>query len=405
MDATTQDAGIRAEFADDAKRFFRTALIGNLLLIPTFGFYRFWLTTDIRRHLWSHTRVGGEAFEYTGRARELLIGFLIALAILVPLYIGYFILSIEAERWKAFASVPFGLVIYVLAHYGTYRARRYRATRTIFRGIRLWMTGSGWSYAGRAILWDVLTALSLGLALPWRAALLERFKMCHTHFGDLEGSFAGTGWGFFKRGWWLWLLFMLPLTAMLFFGAVAAFDMFEEGSLPSEQGAAIAIGFAVLLWLPVLMFGFPLYRAIEMRWWLEGIRFGDVAMTSSLRKRDILWCYVKAAMIGGVTLSVLGIFLQVGMQSAGVSFEDLKPPQPPSITMMAILVGFYMISLLALGIISLQFVIRGIWRAATDSIVVFNVAALDDVAARGAAAGSVGEGLADALDFGAGIGV
>lgn len=406
MDATTQDAGVRAEFVDDAKRFFRTALIGNLLLIPTFGFYRFWLTTDIRRHLWSHTRLGDDAFEYTGRARELLIGFLIALAILVPLYIGYFILSIEAERWKAFASVPFGLVIYVLAHYGTYRARRYRATRTIFRGIRLWMTGSGWSYAGRAILWDVLTSLSLGLALPWRAAALERFKMRHTHFGDLQGSFAGTGWRFFKRGWWLWLLFTLPLTAMLFFGAVAAFDMFEEGSLPAERDAAVAtIGFAVLLWVPVLMFGFPFYRAIEMRWWIEGVRFGDVAMTSGLRKRDILWCYVKAAMIGGVVMGVLGILLQVGMQSAGVSLEDLKPPQTPSVTMMAIVVGFYMISLLALGIVSLHFVTRGIWKAATDSILVFNVTTLDDVAARGAAAGSVGEGLADALDFGAGIGV
>lgn len=407
MDATTQDAGVRAEFVDDAGRFFRLALTGNLLQIPTFGFYRFWLTTDIRRHLWSHTRLGGDAFEYTGRARELLIGFLIALAILVPLYIGYFILSIEAERWQAFASVPFGLVIYVLAHYGTYRARRYRATRTIFRGIRLWMTGSGWSYAGRAILWDIVTALSLGFALPWRAAALERFKMRHTHFGDLEGSFAGTGWVFFKRGWWLWLLIVAPPILMLVFGAAVLFQLYVlmEEVEPSETFNAAAMSLAFLLWIPALMFGYPLYRAIEMRWWLQGVRFGDVAMTSGLRKRDILWCYGKAMLVGGVTMGVLGILLQVGMQSAGVSLEDLRPPQTPSVTMMAIMVGFYMISLLALGIVSLQFVTRGIWQAATDSILVFNVATLDDVAARGAAAGSVGEGLADALDFSAGIGV
>ncbi len=242
--------------------------------------------------------------------------------------------SIEAERWQAFASVPFGLVIYVLAHYGTYRARRYRATRTTFRGVRLWMTGSGWSYAGRAILWDIVTVLSLGLALPWRAALLERFKMRHTHFGDLEGSFAGTGWGFFKRGWWLWLLFLLPLTACCFL------ERLPRSTCPRRRfagrrnrTAAASIGFAVLLWLPVLMFGFPLYRAIELRWWLEGIRFGDVAMTSTLRKRSILWCYVKAMLVGGVTMGVLGILLQVGMQSAGVSLEDLRPPQTPSVTM------------------------------------------------------------------------
>src|SRR5689334_15439986 len=102
MDATTQQAGLRATFTGNARQFFRTALIGYLLQIPTFGFYRFWLITDIRRHLWSHTRIGDESLEYTGRARELLIGFLIALAILTPLYVGYFLLGIEAELWQAF---------------------------------------------------------------------------------------------------------------------------------------------------------------------------------------------------------------------------------------------------------------------------------------------------------------
>jgi hypothetical protein len=181
--------------------------------------------------------------------------------------------------------------------------------------------------------------------------------------------------------------------------------MLEEGSLPSEQGAAATIGFALLLWLPVLMFGFPLYRAIAMRWWIEGVRFGDVAMTSGLRKRSILWCYARAWLIGGVATGVFGILLQVGMQSAGVSFEDFKPLEPPPVGVMAILIGFYMIILLAMAVIMLQFVTRGIWQVTTDSIIVFNVAALDTVAARGAAAGSLGEGLADALDFGAGIGV
>jgi hypothetical protein len=34
------------------------------------GFYRFWLATDIRRHLWSHTSVNGDAPEYTGTRRS-----------------------------------------------------------------------------------------------------------------------------------------------------------------------------------------------------------------------------------------------------------------------------------------------------------------------------------------------
>jgi uncharacterized membrane protein YjgN (DUF898 family) len=52
----------------------------------TAGFYRFWLSTDIRRSLWANTSIDGDTLEYTGTAKELLLGFLFALAILVPVY-------------------------------------------------------------------------------------------------------------------------------------------------------------------------------------------------------------------------------------------------------------------------------------------------------------------------------
>ena len=74
-------------FSGRAGEFFKILLKGGLLQVPTFGFYRFWLITQIRRHLWANTRIGDEAFEYTGTAKEILICFLIALAILVPIYI------------------------------------------------------------------------------------------------------------------------------------------------------------------------------------------------------------------------------------------------------------------------------------------------------------------------------
>jgi hypothetical protein len=39
-----------------------------LLELITFGFYRFWLTTDIRRHLWSHTEIDGSGWPYAARS-------------------------------------------------------------------------------------------------------------------------------------------------------------------------------------------------------------------------------------------------------------------------------------------------------------------------------------------------
>jgi Bacterial protein of unknown function (DUF898) len=45
------------------------------LELVTFSFYRFWLATNIRRHLWSNSAVTGDAREYPGTGHELLIGF------------------------------------------------------------------------------------------------------------------------------------------------------------------------------------------------------------------------------------------------------------------------------------------------------------------------------------------
>ena len=148
-------------FIGDRNEFIRLASRGAALELVTAGFYRFWLATDIRRHLWSNSMIDGDAAEYTGRGKELLIGFLFAMAILVPIYFIYFLITVEAERFKEFASIPLILAFYAFGQFAIYRARRYRLTRTIWRGVRFWMDGSGWAYAWRAVLWGFLVALRL----------------------------------------------------------------------------------------------------------------------------------------------------------------------------------------------------------------------------------------------------
>src|SRR3984957_4560470 len=108
-------------FVGDRSEFRRLVTRGAALELVTVGFYRFWLATDIRRHLWSNTLIDGDAAEYTGRARELLIGFLVAMAILVPIYLAYFLVGLEVERFKAFASIPLFLFFYLFGQFAIYR--------------------------------------------------------------------------------------------------------------------------------------------------------------------------------------------------------------------------------------------------------------------------------------------
>jgi len=384
----------RISFLSSRSEFRRLVMRGALLELITVGFYRFWLATDIRRHLWRNTSVGGDALEYTGAGKELLIGALLALAIFVPIYFVYFLIGIEAERMKAFASVPFGLFFYLFAQFAIYRARRYRLTRTIWRGVRFWMTGSGWSYAWRSFLWALLVAVTLGLALPWREAALERFKLRHSHYGDLAGRFDGTGWEFLKRGWGLWLLTL-----------VALFGPFVEAAVRGPRNMTVSAIAWFLLWVILLPFLYAAFKAVQWRWWISGIRFGELRFESDLRRRALLGLYWKV--IGWSVLLLIGISLWGGMVwvvalqmygVAGTTQQQIAVITQQIPVLVAFGFGYVMLALVA-GAIMRIYLIHDIWGRIAATTSVHNIAAAENVAVQGRAASALGEGFADSLDI------
>jgi len=396
-------------FSGRGGEFLKMLVAGSLFQIPTFGFYRFWLITRLRRHLWANTQVDGESFEYTGTGKELLIGFLIALAILAPLYIALFVISFVLEEQAAFASIPLVLILYVLAHFGSYRARRYRATRTVFRGVRFWMKGSGWAYAFRAILWDFANLFTLGLALPWAMASLERYRMRHTYFGSVQGDFSGSGWVLFKRGWWLWALSLLPIvavSAVAFLTTSAVAIMFFPHQADALEGSAW-IGALVMMIAGIALL--PLVTTIFTRWHIDGLRFGDVVVSSQLRTGTVYGLFFKMIFSSLGYALVLGIVIGIGAVVTGMFFQeallDLYLGEWTSGAMTVGILGAlaYLALLLGFGIIQRYFFGRGLWAAIVDTTSVSSLNSLSGAIAAGQQAGSMGEGLADALDFNVGI--
>ena len=201
----------KIRFLGKEASYWRLLVQGALLLICTLGIYRFWLTTDIRRFLWSNSEIAGDHLEYTGTARELLVGFLIAIAVLLPINALFFLAALDLGLIGKLSGVVAFLLLALLGQFAVYRARRYRLSRTVYRGVRFYQTGSGWVFACYALMWWGLIALTLGLAYPFAQASLERFKMRHTYYGDLPGYFEGSALSLFLRGFPLWLLVIGPL--------------------------------------------------------------------------------------------------------------------------------------------------------------------------------------------------
>jgi len=380
-------------FSGNRGDFFRLVARGIGLELVTFGFYRFWLATDIRRHLWSNTAIDGDGAEYTGRGKELLLGFLFALAILAPVYIAYFLVGIEAERYKAFASFPLFLFLYVFAQFAIYRARRYRLTRTVWRGVRFWMDGSGWAYAWRATLWGLLAALTLGLALPWREAALERYKMRHCHYGNLPARFEGSGSEFFKRGWWLWLIAVSPILASF----VAGLFRFVPGEPP--PGAKF-LPLVTLFWLLSAPFVYGAFKTVEWRWWISGIRFGEVSFQSDLSSGTQIALYWKVTgwflLITLLLAAYLFTFARLIAVTGDLAHTAAKLQASTSMQVAGV-VGYF-VYILALNIVMRVYLLRDLWTAVASSTTACDLESVADVAVRGDLADALGEGLGGGLD-------
>jgi uncharacterized membrane protein YjgN (DUF898 family) len=384
-------------FSGDRKEFFHLVARGSGLELITVGFYRFWLATDIRRHLWSNTQIDGDAAEYTGRGKELLIGFLFALAILVPVYLAYFLVSLEVSRLKAFASLPLLAFFYVFGQFAVYRARRYRLTRTVWRGVRFWMDGSGWAYALRAALWAMLAIVTLGLALPWREAALERYKMRHSYYGDLQGSFEGRGWEFFKRGWKLWLVALSP-----FILAVLAPLFRLIAGVP--RGGNVIVGLVMLIWFFLLPFLYGSFKAIEWRWWLSGIRFGTLRFESTLPEGALVGLYWKVIgwflLISTLFSSYLALCAGLVAGVNGAALAKFAAGHQQASMSMIVLVGIgYLALVLALNVVLRVYLTRDVWAGVLASTSVHGIEAAANVAAKGDLATALGEGIADGLDI------
>ena len=166
-----------------------------LLRLVTLGIYHFWGKTEVRRKIWSAVHLQQQPLEYTGLGKELFYGFVIIfLLILLPAYgvlIGIQLSLGDENPITIAAQLVFFIVIMYLIGVAQYRARRYRLSRTHWRGIRGSMAGSPWQYGWTALWTLALVPLTLGWITPWRDIKLSRHLTDDTRFGTTPMAFKG----------------------------------------------------------------------------------------------------------------------------------------------------------------------------------------------------------------------
>ncbi|WP_306261952.1 DUF898 family protein [Pararhizobium sp. IMCC21322] len=401
------------------------ALQGMLLTALTLGLYRFWYVTRVRKYFWAHTRIGNYPLEFTGHPVDLIVGFFMAVAILLPLYLGLFVVSLGLQNGVLAANLGAVLVVWFLSQFGLYRARNYRLTRMLWRGLRFRQGGSGIIYALLSTIWLVIGLASLGLLWPARRLALQAYKMRNTCFGNQTASFDASLTPLYRAGWPLFLGVALISTwtvwqfANIWQATPGTFDILDVlGSdlrNMSFEDTVRAIPFADILWVlsiagfafvAVLALAGPSYLAAETRHFAGATSFGVVRMNSKLTRSSLV-------AVWGRFLAILAVFSAVYLGLGAVLFgaflySDLPVGILDSATtrfwFFAALFLYYCIGFITYAVIHLVHLRFQLWRAIgnsmsfspTDPISSIAVGSAEELRRRD----GFGEGIADALDAG-----
>jgi len=188
----------RLSFHGSGGSLFRIHIVNVFLTIVTLGVYYFWGKVKVRRYLLHETEFEGDRFAYHGTGKELLIGFLKAVGVPImllnsaPTLLGwrmeYQILAIVLIYAITIVFIPVAVVV----------TRRYRLSRTSWRGIRFSFRGRMVEFIKLFVLGTLLTTITLGLYYPIFATRRYGFLTSYSYFGTQNAEFNGRGRDLFR---------------------------------------------------------------------------------------------------------------------------------------------------------------------------------------------------------------
>jgi uncharacterized membrane protein YjgN (DUF898 family) len=347
------------------------SFLNFFLTIVTLGIYGFWGRTEVRKRIWSSVRLAGEPLEYTGTGKELFLGFLFVLGVVfVPLMLigvgSQFAFGPKSPATFVVQAVLYALFFYLVG-VAMYRARRYRLSRTNWRGIRGALAGNSWGY-GWTSFWTFLLLPAVVLAIaavarlavgpsivghlvgspwlvsslllisligwlwlvPWRATKLYRHITNDMTFGNSPFSFVGSAGPLYARFIARWIgVVILAIATGAALWAAGVFDMFkqiaETRHLPPPRGrqpTGAELGWLIGILL-VASFLYSIitawYRAAQANILTAATRFEGVPLKLGIAAGGLIWLFVTNYLL---TMFSIGILKPVAEARAAKYFVE-----------------------------------------------------------------------------------
>ncbi len=240
----------RLTFLGKGGSLFGIYILNVFLTLVTFGIYSFWGRVKVRSYLMSQTEFEGDRLAYHGSGKELLLGFLKAMVVFgIPIVLLTALRDVldVGQLIKISAGLVVYLLIIFLVPFATVAARRYRMSRTSWRGIRFSFRGRVWDFFKVFVGGSILSTVTLSLYYPFFATKKYLFMTSHSYFGDEKFEFNGSGKDLFVS-FLLALVLTIPTLGLYWFWFLAKMErhFFNHTSFGTSRLESSVTGGALL---------------------------------------------------------------------------------------------------------------------------------------------------------------
>ena len=216
------------KFNGDHGQLVGLRIINNLLTAITLGIYYPWARAAYLKYIYGETEYLGTRFVFHGTGKEMFIGFIKVMGIVIGLYV-LLLLSVlsQVAAITILGILIFYIAILVLIPIAIHGSNKYRLSRTSWRGIHFGYRGNLKEFVKLYLVEILLTAITLGIYGSWMHVKVNKYIKSHTRFGNIEFSFEGDGTDLFLiklKGFFLTIL-TLGIYSFWYYKNLIAFEL------------------------------------------------------------------------------------------------------------------------------------------------------------------------------------
>jgi len=311
----------RLRFSGTGSGYFGIWIVNLLLTIVTLGIYSAWAKVRRLQYFYRHTELAGSSFDFHGSPVRILIGRILALALLLLYNYSIRLHSV----WTLVAIAALGVVMPWLLR-NSFRFRLYNAS---WRGTRFHFRGSAASAYRVFLLNGFLTVITIYLLAPFMHQRLKAYQHGNSYFGQTRFSFHARVGQFYR----VYLLVLLAIVAFIivigFAGVGSTFAAIGQAQRHGGHvdAGAVAKALAILYGTLILIAGSigPSFHALVTNLIWNNTRLGEHRFQCNMSPWKMIWIAVSNLVLVAVTLGGFIPWAMVRLTRYQIESVELLP--------------------------------------------------------------------------------